>query len=132
MPDPGLHCIVRTPFEVVLEQQVRALRVPTETGHVGLRPHAEATVLAVEPGLVLIRTGSGLQFVGTAGGLLHWDGVHATLLTPVAVVGDDAETVLTAIERAMAVPSAEHEARAILEKLEGSLLSELRRPGGVP
>ena len=130
MPDPGLYCIVRTPFAVVLEQQVSALRVLTETGHVGLRPRAEATVLAVEPGLVLLRTGSRLQFVGTAGGLLHCDGVQATLLTPLAVVGDDTASVLTALERAMAVPSAEREARATLEKLEGSLLSELQRQGG--
>ena len=76
---------MRTPREVVLELDVSSIRVPTETGQVGVRPRAEPFVLAVEPGLVLVRRDETYQFVGTAGGLLRCDGATASLLTPLAV-----------------------------------------------
>ncbi len=49
-----LKLVVRTPREVVLERGVSSLRVPTETGQVGVRSGAEPRGLAVEPGLVLV------------------------------------------------------------------------------
>ena len=69
-----LHFVIRTPQEIVLERDVASVRVPTETGQVGLRPHGEPTVLAVEPGLIVVRQDDLVRFAGTAGGLLHCDG----------------------------------------------------------
>ena len=83
-----LHFVIRTPQDIVLECDVASVRVPTETGQVGLRPHSEPTVLAVEPGLIVVRQDDLIRFAGTAGGLLHCDGAVAHLLTPVAVIGD--------------------------------------------
>lgn len=121
-----LKLVVRTPREVVLECGVSSIRVPTETGQVGVRPRAEPFVLAVEPGLVLVRQTEAFLFVGTAGGMLRCDSASASLLTPLAVTGDEEEAVLDALEEALAQPSMEMEARATLGKLQSSILRELR------
>jgi F0F1-type ATP synthase epsilon subunit len=128
MNGTGLRLIVRTPREVVLDASASSLRVPAETGQVGLRPKAEPLVLTVEPGLVLVRGPAGLQFLGTAGGLLRCDGITATLLTPLAVVGDSQQQVLERLDAALAQPNEELEARATLGRLQRSLLRELRGP----
>lgn len=125
MPDL-LTLIVRTPAEVVLECETSSVRIPTETGQVGLRRGAEPMVLAVEPGLVLVRAGNRFTFVGTAGGLLRSDGHAASVLTPLAVAGTDEGEVLAALDQALATPNAELEARAMLGRLQGSILRELR------
>lgn len=127
MAEPRLRFIMRTPHEVVLDTPVVSARVATETGHVGLRPRMEPVVLAVEAGLALVRTDRGLRFAGSAGGLLSCDGTQATLLTPLGVVGDDAEAVQAALARALAEPGAEQKLRATLDKLETRILIELRR-----
>lgn len=127
MAEQALQMTIRTQHEVVLETDASALRVPTESGQVGLRPRAEATLLAVEAGLVLVRTKTGMRFVGTAGGLLSCDGTTATLLTPLAVVGDDEQSILDELERVLQEPSEEMQARAALGKLEGEILGEMRR-----
>ena len=125
MAEATLHFVIRTPQDIVLEGDVSSVRVPTETGQVGLRPHGEPTVLAVEPGLIVVRQDDLIRFAGTAGGLLHCDGAVAHLLTPVAVIGAALTTVLEALDRALAVPSAEQEARALLGRLEKHIILEL-------
>lgn len=123
--------LVRTPHEVILDTSVRSVRVLTETGHVGLRPRAEPTVLAVEAGIVHVKPGADATskelFVGTAGGMLMYDRGTATLLTPLAVAGDDERSIVDGIDELMRRPNSELEARATLTKLEGHILSELRR-----
>lgn len=129
MPDSTLHFVLRTPRDIVLESDVVSLRVPTETGQVGLRPRCEPNVLAVEPGLIVIRLGAATRFAGTAGGLLHCDGKTASILTPVAVVGDELATVLEELDRTLSAPNAEQEVRAILKRLEKNILEELQSGG---
>jgi F0F1-type ATP synthase epsilon subunit len=130
----ALHLVVRTPQGAVFDQGVRSLRVPTDTGQVGLRPRSEAAALVVEPGLVLARTGAGLHFVATAGGLLRCDGEDAVLLTPLAVVGESAETVGAELEDALSGSRSDLDLRAVLARLETGILQELRRsaPEGGP
>jgi F0F1-type ATP synthase epsilon subunit len=123
-----LHLIVRTPRALIAELDVVSLRVPVDTGEVGLRPRGEATVLAVEPGLVLARTASVLRFLGTAGGLLRSDGRRAVLLTPLAVLGGEGPGVLEALAAALATPDPEIDLRRAIERLEAGILQELRRP----
>ena len=125
MAKATLHFVIRTPHDIVLACDVSSVRVPTETGQVGLRPQSESTVLAVEPGLIVVRQDDLVRFAGTAGGLLRCDGAVAHLLTPVAVIGDALTTVLEALDRALAVPSAEQEARALLGRLERHIMLEL-------
>jgi F0F1-type ATP synthase epsilon subunit len=127
MADRRLHLTVRTQHEVVFTADATSLRLPTASGQVGLRPRAEPTLLAVEAGLVLVHTASATRFIGTAGGLLTCDGVNATLLTPLAVAGDEAHAILAALERALQEPSEEMQARTTLGKLEGEIVHELRR-----
>ena len=130
MARASLHVIVRTPREVVAELSVLALRVPTESGQVGIRPGAEAVVTAVEPGLVLVREPDAVRFIGTAGGLLRASASTALLLTPLAVLGERAEDVVAAIDAALSGAGAEHELRRAIERLEAGLLSEMRRGAG--
>lgn len=127
MADEFLTLVVRTPQEVTAELEARSLRVPSDTGQVGLRPRSEPTVLAVEPGLVLVRTQEGTRFLATAGGLLRCDGRRAIVLTPVAVVGSDPLEVRTRLEEALAAPRADLELRRAIERLETGILRELRR-----
>ena len=127
----ALLLIVRTPHEDVYQRHVRSIRVPTETGHVGLRPRTEPTVLAVEAGVVNIRSAEGDvaadTFIGTAGGLLICKTSLVTLLTPIALVGHDEDAVVKQIDELVQQPNSELEARATLSKLEGHILNELRR-----
>lgn len=131
MPDAStFKFVVQTPHEVIMQSEVGAVRVLTETGHVGLRPRTEPTVLAVEAGLVNVQAaGAKLAelFVGTAGGMLISDNDRVTLLTPLAVVGEDEEAMAEELEQVMNQPNSEMEARAALSRLEGHILSELRR-----
>jgi F0F1-type ATP synthase epsilon subunit len=127
MAEASLHVVVRTPQEVAADLEVGSLRVPGDTGQVGLRPRCEATVLAVEPGLVLAWTAEGLRFIATAGGLLRCDGREAVLLTPVAVAGSEARAVRAQLDEALATPRAELELRRAIERLETGMLRELRR-----
>jgi len=132
MAEQTLRLVVRTPQGSVFDGSVTSLRVPTDTGQVGLRPRSEAAALVVEPGLVLAVSGAGLRFVASAGGLLRCDGVQAILLTPVAVVGENAETVRAELAAALAAPSADVELRGVLERLETGILQELRRGAAAP
>jgi F0F1-type ATP synthase epsilon subunit len=118
---------VLVPDELALRVTALSIRVPTESGQVGLRPGVEPVVLAVEAGIVLVRTAATTSFVGTAGGLLRTDGIVVTLLTPLAIGGDDAATLLTELRRRLGEPSSEMEARTMLGRLEERILDELRR-----
>lgn len=129
MSETQLQLVVRTPREVVVDLHVSSLRVPTETGQVGVRVRVEPFVLAVEPGLVLARREAAFTFVGTAGGVLRCDGMTANLLTPLAVSGDNEEEVVNALEEALAQPRVETEARETLGQLQSSILRELRQRG---
>jgi len=129
-----LHVTIRTPREIVVDQEFLAMRVPTRSGHVGLRPRGEPTVLAVEAGLIVLRLGAGMRYAGTAGGLLHSGRDTASLLTPLAVVGDDVESVSRQLDELLSAPSEEMEVRRTLERLETHILQELRQgeePAGI-
>lgn len=127
MAEETLRLLVRTPHGGVVDERVSSLRVPSDTGQVGLRPRSEAAALVVEPGLVLAATTSGLRFVATAGGLLRCDGEEAVLLTPLAVVGESAEAVGAELESVMGKPSPDLQLRGVLQRLETGILQELRR-----
>jgi len=129
--DAILKLVVRTPQEVVAEFAARSLRVPADTGQVGLRPRCEPTVLAVEPGLAIARTEVGARFFATAGGLLRCDGHRVVVLTPVAVCGRDPEEVRARLTDALAAPSADLELRRAIERLETGILRELRGGEGI-
>lgn len=122
----SLWLVVRTPREVVAELDAWSLRIPTETGQVGIRPRGEAGALAIEPGLALVRTTGGVRFLATAGGLLRTRPFEAVLLTPVAALGDDAAAALAAMEAALAGADPERELRRAIERLETGLLREIR------
>ncbi|MBI1310404.1 hypothetical protein GC176_03785 [bacterium] len=126
MNERDLQFVVQTPHDVVLDLAAQSVRVLTETGHVGLRPQMEPALLAVEAGIVNVRTGQGLTFVGSAGGLLTVDGSTATLLTPLAVTGENEQQIVDELQRLLSQPSDELDARAALSRLEGRILSELR------
>jgi F0F1-type ATP synthase epsilon subunit len=119
--------VIRTPHATVFEDRVRALRVPTETGHVGLRPRGEPIVLAVEPGLIIMRLIEKLRFAATAGGLLESDRTRCTLYTPIAALGDSESEMLDALERMLSTPGGELMARRQLAELEQRIVRELRR-----
>ncbi len=122
-----LQVVIRTPHERVLDAVVRAVRVPTETGQVGLRPRQEPLLLGVEPGLVILRTEAGVRLAATAGGLLHGDRQQCVLYTPFAVLGEDEAEVLAALERAFGTPDSELVARKDLDEIERRIVLELRR-----
>lgn len=121
----GLHFIIRTPHEAVLDAVVTAARVPTRTGQVGLRPREEPFVCVVEPGLLLVRQDGATRFAATAGGLLENREHRAVLYTPFAVLGDVGADVLAALDEALATPDSELSARRQLGELEQRIIQEL-------
>ena len=127
MADRTLHVVVRTPRENAVEIDAASLRLPTDTGFVGLRPNCEPTVAAVEPGLIVARLPDAAWMIGTAGGVLSCDGARAEIFTPLAVVGQDADSVLGELDRALETPIEEMQARAALDRLENGILRELRQ-----
>ena len=127
MNKQSLHVTIRTPSETVVDRDVAALRVPTHPGQVGLRPRSEPTVLAVEAGLIVLRYNGGKQYAGTAGGLLHTDGRSASLLTPLAVAGEDVDSVSRQLDALLSAPSEEMEVRRTLGRLETRILQELHQ-----
>jgi len=124
-----LHLCVRTPHGVALELDVLGARVPTPTGLVGLRPRGEPIVTAVESGLIVLRTAEGTRFVATAGGLLEADRTQAVCYTPFATVGEDADAMVEALDRALRTPDSEVAARRRLGELEERIAAELRGEG---
>jgi len=128
MAEDCLHVVVLTPHENVFAADARSLRVPTESGQVGLRPGVEAHVTALETGVVnFVAPDHTMQFIGTAGGLLICDGETATLLTPIAVSGPDEASVISQLDNILSQPSSEMEARVMLTRLEGQIVEELQR-----
>jgi len=125
-----LRLLVRTPRSTVFDEAVTSLRVPGDTGQVGFRPRSEPAALAVEPGVALAAARGGMRFIATAGGLLRCDRHEAVLLTPLAVVGEDAQAVAAAMQEALEAPSADRELRTVLQRLETGILEELRRATG--
>lgn len=128
----SLRFMIRTPHESILDGNVQSVRIPTETGQVGLRPRQEPLLLAVEPGLLLLRSDSAPRFAATAGGLLRCDRRQCLLYTPFAVLGDDEAEVLAALSRALATPDSELLARRQLGELEHRIVEELGRRPKVP
>jgi len=121
-----LALVVRMPNGVALEEGVTSLRVPTDSGQVGLRARSEPAALVVEPGLALAASRRGRLFIATLGGLLQCDGKRAVLLTPLAVFGPDAGAVRADLERALGALRPDLELRAVLQRLETGILQELR------
>ncbi len=122
-----LHLVIRTPRAVIVDTDVAALRIPTQTGQVGLRPRGEPSVLAIEAGLIVLRLPNRMRYAGTAGGLLHTDRKSASLLTPLAVVGDDLASVSQQLDALLSTPSEEMDVRGKLGRLETRILQELQQ-----
>ncbi len=129
MADDVLHFCIRTPHGAALELDVEGARFPTPTGLVGLRPRGEPMVTAVEPGLIVLRMGGGTRFAATAGGLLEAGREQAVCYTPFAAVGEDADAMIEALERALQTPDSEVAARRTLGELEERIAREFRGEG---
>ena len=127
MAERALRLTVLTPEGTAFDEELRSLRVPADTGQVGLRPRMEPAALTVEPGLVLALEPGRTRYLATAGGLLRCDGERAVLLTPLAVAGDEPGSVERRLAAALGGPSADLELRGRLGRLEAALLDELRR-----
>jgi F0F1-type ATP synthase epsilon subunit len=123
----SLGWVIRTPHHIVIDARVSAVRVPTETGQVGLRPRGEPLLLAIEPGIVLMKAGDATRFAATAGGLCESDRERATLYTPFAVLGESADEVMAALDQALAALDGEIVARRRLGELEQRIVAELRQ-----
>lgn len=123
--DSTLHLQVRTPHGSVIDRDVHSLRLPTETGQVGLRAHRATTVLVVEPGLLVIHAGGATSFASTAGGLLRMADNEADLFTPYATTGETPESVLEDLDKQLAAPDSELAMRRRLTELEQRIMREL-------
>ena len=120
-----LRLCIRTPHGMVLERDVHSVRLPTETGQVGLRSNRESIVLVVEPGLIIITLDGRTTYACSAGGLLRMSGKEAELYTPYALGGDSPESVMAELDRQLAVPDSDLAVRRRLGELEQRIMREL-------
>ena len=123
-----LRVVVLTPEATVLDTFVRSLRLPADTGQVGIRLRCEPAVSPLEPGLVLLGRNGEHGYLATAGGVVRSDGRTAVILTPLAVAGDEADSVLSRLADALSAQTPELELRRTIHNLEKGMLLELRRP----
>jgi F0F1-type ATP synthase epsilon subunit len=121
----ALRTLLRTPHRSVFEADLRAVRVQTESGQVGLRPGGEPMILVVEPGLVLLHFAERTAYAATSGGLLRSTRDSCELYTPFALVGSEESALLAALERALDAPDSELLARRQLSDLEQRIVREL-------
>jgi F0F1-type ATP synthase epsilon subunit len=121
-----LELVIRTPREITLDERVSSVRVPSETGQLGIRPRGEPLLTALEPGLVVFRMGAELRVAGTVGGLMMSDRDRCEIFTPFAVVGTEDE-VIAALEQQGRDPEPELEARRRLGELEQRIVREIGR-----
>lgn len=126
MPNPTILLLIQTPSVTVVDRRVRALRVPTQTGQVGIRPGIEPLVLIVEPGLVSLVDEEETSYVGTAGGLLEASRVAVKLVTPFAITGTSPDQILTELNAQLGTPNSELVARRRLGELEARLIEQLK------
>jgi F0F1-type ATP synthase epsilon subunit len=84
-------------------------------------------VLAIEAGLIMLRVDGRGSFAGTAGGLLHTTKDTASLLTPLAVFGEDVQSVTRKLDALLAAPNEELDIRQTLGRLETRILQELQQ-----
>jgi F0F1-type ATP synthase epsilon subunit len=122
-----LRFLVRTPRAVAIDRRLQSVRLPTESGQFGLRPGAEPMLVAIEPGLLLLRDVARTDYAASAGGLLSVAREVSTLYTPFAVSGGSAEEVLEQFEQAQQDPTSDLSTHRQLEALELKILRELRR-----
>jgi F0F1-type ATP synthase epsilon subunit len=125
-----LQLVILTPAERVFEGELSSVRLPTETGLAGLRPGGEPMVLALEPGLLILRGRDATRFAATAGGLAESDRERCTIYTPFAAIGDSEAAMERTLEDLLSTPPAEMVARKRLEELEHRVVEELTRPPG--
>ncbi|MGR8918781.1 MAG: hypothetical protein ACU85V_04110 [Gammaproteobacteria bacterium] len=121
------HLLVLTPRAPVFDGDVHGLRIPTETGQVGIHPRAEPMLLVVEPGLLILHTAAGAHFAATAGGLLESDRERCVIYTPFAVASEHDSAVIAELDRALSTPDGELAARRRLGELEHRIMREIRR-----
>ena len=130
MSQSRLRFVVRTPTETIVDEEVDSIRVPTQSGQVGLRPRGEPNVMAIESGLIVFRSNIGTRYAGCAGGMLRADRYAVSLLTPLAVAGEDIESVKRQLDAILAAPNEEMEVRRTLGRLETRILQELQPSEG--
>ncbi len=116
-----------TPHGVTFRGWASSVRVPTETGLVGVRPRSEPMTLVVESGLILIHGSPGEVYAATAGGLLRVQRKECQLLTPYAAVGTSEDEMDAILQSLSATPPEEMQARHRLEELEQRVVDELAR-----
>lgn len=123
---------IRTPLATVFSAAVSGLRVRVEGGWVGIRPRAEPTRLAVEPGLLIVQQWGRLGYVASAGGLLSSERLSADLYSPFAASGGTPDAMLAALNEVLKTPPPELAARHQLGELERRIVKELRGAGHAP
>ena len=128
----ALRLIVRTPHAVVIDEAFDAIRVPTESGQVGLERGSEPAVLVFEAGVMLLRRGAAVRFLATAGGLLRGSRGEIEAFTPIALLGENAADLRARLDQALEAPSEENALRRELGRLETEILRELRHREGAP
>jgi F0F1-type ATP synthase epsilon subunit len=132
MSEGKILAVIQTPNQIVFEAPVSAMRVPTQTGQVGIRVGMEPLVLIVEPGLVSLRDAEKTSFVGTSGGLLDAARDVVRFLSPVAIVGSSPEAVLDELNAQLGMPDSELMARRRLGELEARIIEELKSDAPKP
>lgn len=119
----ALRLRVRTPEGLLLDREVRALRVEDEDGWIGVLPGRRDLLAVLPPGLVLFTDEEGEGFVAIAGGLLELTGGECRVVASDARLARDpreAAELLDALLRARKERGGRR--REVLDELEREAL----------
>lgn len=97
-----------TPENTVLKEDVDEIRVPTDSGQLGILPHHVSLVTTLTTGEIIIKKGGKEKILAVTGGFLQVHNNSVSILADYAAHADDID-VNQAIE-------AQKRAEAILEK----------------
>ena len=126
MPDKTTKLEIRTPDEIILNEDVTSIRVQVADGWWGILPHHTPFIAALPVGLLIYRKNGKQHYMALAGGTLEVQREKVLILTAAARRADKLAALKKALEeRKMEEEKVAFHARIECERARAALLRAL-------
>lgn len=113
----SLHLKIVTPEELIYEDDVDQVNVPSSEGELGILPHHTNLMAKLTPGELRIKKGGKVEIMASGGGFLQIANNNLTILTDLAVGAED-------IDEKKVEESRKRAEEALEQKLSGEEYAE--------